>query len=423
METETELAAAPLEAPPAKAAVRTVFAGVAGAVDTAQVEAKVAMLAAEAGSLGSLHGDVRFVLAYPGAESTHTAADPAVELLTYPMPVYEGPFSPWGEIGTAQLALLRQASEAGAEAAVLLHPDLTALIPGSLEGLLKPVLAREADLVLGNYAVGPFDALLNSAILAPLARALYGRRARFPLAPDFAVSARLAARLAMHTHRPTGGAALPLLWPATAAAGMDAAVLEAPLPMTHALRAGDMELSVVITQLVGSAFAEMESHAPLWQRVRAATQPGPSSAARVRPTEPQSAADASPIDTAPMINSFMLGSRSLQDVWGMLLPPVTLLDLKRLTLLPADRFHMPDELWVRIVYDFALGYRLRTINRTHLLGALTPLYLGWVASYVNKAAEEPGFDADRCAERLAAAFEAGKPYLVRRWRWPDRFNP
>jgi hypothetical protein len=26
-------------------------------------------------------------------------------------------------------------------------------------------------------------------------------------------------------------------------------------------------------------------------------------------------------------------------------------------------------------------------------------------------------------EALAAAFETDKPYLVSRWRWPDRFNP
>jgi len=26
-------------------------------------------------------------------------------------------------------------------------------------------------------------------------------------------------------------------------------------------------------------------------------------------------------------------------------------------------------------------------------------------------------------ERLCTAFENGKPYLLSRWRWPDRFNP
>ena len=129
------------------------------------------------------------------------------------------------------------------------------------------------------------------------------------------------------------------------------------------------------------------------------------------------------IDTAPMVSSFLLGSRSLQDVWGTVLPPVTLLDLKRLTLLAPKQFRVPDELWVRILYDFALGFRLRTMNRTHLLGALTPLYLGWVASYINEAAADPAFHAEARLERLARAFEDGKPYLVRRWRWPDRFNP
>jgi hypothetical protein len=26
-------------------------------------------------------------------------------------------------------------------------------------------------------------------------------------------------------------------------------------------------------------------------------------------------------------------------------------------------------------------------------------------------------------ERLCRAFEIAKPYLISRWRWPDRFNP
>jgi len=26
-------------------------------------------------------------------------------------------------------------------------------------------------------------------------------------------------------------------------------------------------------------------------------------------------------------------------------------------------------------------------------------------------------------ERLCRAFESSKPYLISRWRWPDRFNP
>jgi hypothetical protein len=102
---------------------------------------------------------------------------------------------------------------------------------------------------------------------------------------------------------------------------------------------------------------------------------------------------------------------------------VTLLELKKLTRCAPESFRMPDELWVRIVYDFALAYRLRTINRGHLMGALTPLYLGWVASYVQEVAIRSPLAAEQRFEQLARAYEEGKPYLVSRWRWPDRFNP
>jgi hypothetical protein len=78
---------------------------------------------------------------------------------------------------------------------------------------------------------------------------------------------------------------------------------------------------------------------------------------------------------------------------------------------------------VKIIYDFALAHRLRTISRAHLLGALTPLYLGWVASYVQEVANLTNVAAEQRLEQLARAFEDNKPYLVSRWRWPDRFNP
>jgi hypothetical protein len=59
------------------------------------------------------------------------------------------------------------------------------------------------------------------------------------------------------------------------------------------------------------------------------------------------------------------------------------------------------------------------------MGALTPLYLAWVASHVRLGSIPApyGLSPDAHVEAVAAAFEADKPYLVSRWRWPDRFNP
>jgi hypothetical protein len=100
-----------------------------------------------------------------------------------------------------------------------------------------------------------------------------------------------------------------------------------------------------------------------------------------------------------------------------------LFELRKLSRLKPEQVHMPDELWARIVYDFALAHRLRTINRDHLLRSLTPLYLAWVVSYARELETAGTANVEERIERLALAYEAAKPYLISRWRWPDRFNP
>jgi hypothetical protein len=121
-----------------------------------------------------------------------------------------------------------------------------------------------------------------------------------------------------------------------------------------------------------------------------------------------------------MLEAFRLANANLQEIWSLVLPPHSLLMLKRFSTVVAASFRMPENLWARIVFDFLIAYRLRTINRGHLMGALIPLYLAWVAGHINVTAS--AIAPERHIEAVAAAFEADKPYLVARWRWPDRFN-
>jgi len=164
-------------------------------------------------------------------------------------------------------------------------------------------------------------------------------------------------------------------------------------------------------------FVDMERNAAFWQRTRASV-PLPVVG------EPFALDQDSPdVDTRAMVESFQLGNRELQEIWSLVLPPSSLFELRKLSRLPVEQFRLPDDLWVRIVYDFALAHRLRTISRDHLLRSMTPLYLGWVASYARDLALAGATPSERRLERLSLAYEAGKSYLVSRWRWPDRFNP
>jgi hypothetical protein len=320
------------------------------------------------------------------------------------------------QTATSFLSLFEVMRAHAAACGVLLGPEAHTLHPAAIRGLVTAVLDRKADLALPRYTIGPNEGLINRAILHPLTRSVFNVRAGFPLALDLAVSSRMAERLAGTSQRSTA-ASQPdaLVWPVAEAAvagftiaEVDAGVRELPHP------AGN-DLTTLLATIATSLFSDIEAKATYWQRTRPA----------LPLVSIEAVAAGSPVaepvpraELEGLIESFRIAYGNLHEIWSLVLPPQTLLGLKRISRLTVDDFAVPDALWVRVVYDFVLAHRLRTINRGHLMGALTPLYLAWVASHI-LAGESGTYNA----EALVRAFEADKPYLVSRWRWPDRFNP
>lgn len=294
---------------------------------------------------------------------------------------------------------------------LLLAPDFWTLAPERLRSLVTEAIDGNADLVLPRYITSPYDALVNNVILAPVTRALFSIKAHSPQPLDFALSARMAERLAAAAQRYTAANQNDaILWPVSEACIAGFAVQEIDLG-TRSFPVPEVnDLTQLLTLVAGSLFTEVEARATYWQRVRPAATVLGSAPLRFSEEPPKP-------DVSTMIDTFRIGHQNLSEIWSLVLPPNSLLGLKKLAALDQDQFVMPDALWVRIVYDFLLAWRLRTINRAHLLGALTPLYLAWVASYLL------GGNKPQHLEALAAAFDSDKPYLVSRWRWPDRFNP
>jgi hypothetical protein len=398
---------------------------VAVPVDTEQLRA--AATQAILGTSNSALTSLRTVVAFPGPTGAEALPQVGTELETaetdgglrfvpYTLPSADPSRIPWLPAASTYQALFGMARELGVSACAVIGFDLTALQTNFLAPMMSAVLEKRCQLAMPLYALGKFDGLLSSSIHAPLTRALYGRRVRFPLAPDFCLSGEMLPQLEVALQR-TIAQGQSIFWPATEAAIRDCTICQVHVETRHVPTADGVDLSTVLAQTVGPLFADMMTNAPLWQRIRG-SQAVETLGAAVSPP-----ADGAPADTTPMVETFQLGFRNLQEVWSLVLPPVTLLELKRLARPSTSRFHLPDELWVRIVYDFALAYRLRTISRTHLLGALTPLYLGWVASYALEVGNATAAEAEQRLEKLARAYEEGKPYLLSRWRWPDRFNP
>jgi len=396
-----------------------VVVGVAGAVSAESVRARAEHVIEE---LGSSVASLRFVFTWPGSApepagaSGPAAAGLPLTLLPFAPPA-QGAGEFWSGVSAHQRAVLALAESLHARACIVLGSDLAALDARAIQLFAYAILDRQCGLVMPVYPAAKYEGLINSGILCPLSRALYGKRIRNPLTFDFAASGALCGRLAQPPAAGNSGSSL--FWPVTVAATQfpQVPIGQVHVDVRHEVATGGLELSAVLGQIAGSLFQDMEHCAAHWQRIRGSQQtPTWGNASDGQP-------DGEPIDAQPMLDSFLLGSKSLDEVWRLVLPPNTLLELRRLTRLAPEQFHMPDEVWASIVYDFALAYRLRTISRVHLLGALTPLYLGWVASYIREVSTLSSSAVEQRLEKFSRVWEEKKPYLLQRWRWPDRFNP
>jgi maltose alpha-D-glucosyltransferase / alpha-amylase len=384
-------------------------------------------ITAMAEELARRNPSLRVTLAFPqsalaaGETQAGSSGGPAFVLAPYEQPANTLP-SRWPYPARTYADLGRLAAEHEAGVAVLLGQNAGSFNPEAVPALIDAVLSEEFDLAVPLYHAGRFDGLLNTAILHPMTRALYGADVRYPLPADMAFSGRFCQHLAAAAGS-LDAMALDesLTWPVTAAAMHGFRMLQVRGCARHSVQPSTIDLNELLTHILSSLFGDAERLAGQWQKGHPVAPLRTLTAATIA-TPPQSRVDPTE-DAASMYQSFRLGAEHLQDVWSRTLSPGTQLRLKRLTEMPQERFAMMDSLWVYIVYDFLVAYHMRIVNPAHLFGAFVPLYLGWAASYVLRVRELTEMQAEPQVASLAAAFEAEKPYLMSRWRWPDRFTP
>ena len=361
---------------------------------------------------------------YPGrravvlllAETAERAA--AVPIDPRPPPP-EVPLLPWSHPGQSALeATLRAAESFDAAAAALVVAEGEEEPESGARDLLGPILDDGFDLVSPCYATQRYEGVLGTGFVYPFTRALFGRPVRQPLGNELGLSRRAVGHLLGDAWQVDPAHAGDRVWLVCALLAGDFRVAQTCLA-TRPPRLGDAgaDLSASLAQVVGLLFHEARLHAATWQRVKGWRAVKTYGVPGLPPSE------AGPPQLGPMLSAFQLGHQELQRVWSAVLPPQSMLALKRLAREPEERFAVDDALWARIVYDFAVGYHLALMDRALLLRSMTPLYLGWAAGFVRELSGLAPAAVDARVERLCQAFETSKPYLISRWRWPDRFNP
>jgi hypothetical protein len=313
--------------------------------------------------------------------------------------------------GAAMRLAVGVARRLGVRALLVLEADVTSVTAEWIERLGRPVLDQGADLVMPVHARHRYDGTITNLVLAPLVGALFGRRLHQPLSGPRALSARLLERLATMPRWPEIGRSMTDPWIAGTAIADGLSIHEARLGRWRVESSTrSLDLPTMVAQTLGAVFAVMDEYEDLW--LEAST--GPPVPADGPPMVPSN--EPVPIDVERMVGAFARGLRDLGTIWEHVLAPDTLGDVLSLEADDVERFRFPDELWARVVYDFALGHHWSVVYRDHLLRSLVPLYLGRTAAFVLATRRDDAAAVERALDGVATAFEREKTYLVDRWR-------
>jgi hypothetical protein len=261
------------------------------------------------------------------------------------------------------------------------------------------------------YLRHKFDGTITNSIVYPLTRSLYGREVRQPIGGEFGFSGRLASHYLRQPVWETDVARFGIdIWMTTTALADDFRVCQSFLgAKIHDVKDPGVDLSAMLTQVVNSVFSLMEQHEGSWRAMtesRALPLFGFDYTVGLEPVK---------VNVERMMGIFQSGARDLGPVWEKALQPETLLAVRSLAEEGTNPFRFPAELWVHVVYDFAVAHHRGLVNREHLLGSLTPLYLGRTAAFVLETANADADQVEAILEELCLEYERLKPYLVERW--------
>jgi hypothetical protein len=328
-----------------------------------------------------------------------------------------------GHIGRlrALAAILTEARHLDAAACAVLDVASPAHADDWIDRLVTPVLDDGYEFASPHSPRRPHEGAVTKGIVYPVVRALYGHRLRQPAASEFCCSGRLVSHyLDQEYWHVEGGRTGIDLWLSTTALADRFRACEVELSRPTRPPPQGVDLGTTLVQVIGALFADLVQRESVWQRVRGSSPLPVVGTADVPPAEEHSAPP--PGHATTLLDAFRFGYRELRDVWTWVLPPRTLVALRRLSDASSGPRRFDDELWASVIYDFAIGYAQQVLPRDQLLRSLTPLYSGWLGALLLETAGSSATEIDTRLEALCVAFEALKRELIARWRWPERLR-
>lgn len=334
-----------------------------------------------------------------------TPVPPQVEKIVTP---YRGPAGK----GSAFQTIFEIADRLRAKVCIVVDSDLRSITPEWIKLLGDPIYRYNYGFVTPHYLRYKYDGTITNSIAYPLTRSLYGQRIRQPIGGDFGVCWALAKVFSQEDiwgDEHAYGFGIDI-WMTTTAINEGFKICQSTMGVKlHDPKDPGADLGPMFRQVVGTIFNLMKKYEAKWKVAQGSL---PTSMYGVmKGAEPEQFA----IDLHRLIDSFKTGFAQKRELLEMILAPETFSEIKSLVLPLEGVFNFSQDLWVRVVYDFAISYNWSGINRREILDALIPLYFGRVGSFVLETEVMSNTQAEEEVEQMAQTYEHLKPYLLEKW--------
>lgn len=324
--------------------------------------------------------------------------------------------------GEALLYAFGVAKKYKPKAVATIDSDLRSIKPEWVYLLLEPVLSEKADFVSPNYLRHKYDGTITNMFVHPICAAVFGHDIRQPIGGDFAFSGALND---FYTKKKDFTREIERFgidsWLTISAIVKNSCLTQANLgvkihdaSVKHPLFP-ENSIGKMFYEVAKTNFRLMTIHDKYWLETKG-----------VMPVEYfgeeiQSTPEMVRLNFRPLWKAFKRTAMEYRDFWEKNLSQKQFERIKFLLWVNIENYEFTQDLWVDLVYDFALLYKKAKSlkEREKVVQALAPLYLGRVACFALEAEGMNEFEAEGKVKNLVRIFALKKPGFVRRWKEID----
>jgi glycosyltransferase involved in cell wall biosynthesis len=310
--------------------------------------------------------------------------------------------------------LFEAAVELNAKSIIVVDADLKSITPQWIRYLGEPLLGR-FDYVAPIYARHKYDGSITNHIAYPLLRSLFGIRVRQPIGGDFGFSGTLARAFLSEKLWNDRIANFGIdIWMTTIAIARRFNICQAFLgsPKIHNPKDPAADLGPMFTQVVSTLFDLINDFEFIWKDTfssRPSNIYGFGLGIEEKPPVVE-------VNTDSLFESIMNGFKKYGKIWERIIPGPEFLQISKWQQIRDKKeFYYSSDLWARILFNFAIAYRMNEIGNEKLIESMIPFYHSRVLSFANKTEKANIKEAEEYLENITRIFEREKYYLVQRW--------